>query len=215
MCLVYIYALCEPNSEIIRYVGKTANSPEQRLRSHLAPSSLKPKNHRTDWLRSLVKQGLKPALFVLEETTDDCWQEAECRWIAQLRSLGCDLVNSTNGGDGVSGNKPSEATKQLLSSIHKGRPRSEQAKRSISIGWSEEDRELKARARQGILIGGTSNYVGVSFHRASQRWRASIYVNTKQISCGYHDTPEQAAQAYNAVASRHYGDLANLNAVVQ
>lgn len=42
----------------------------------------------------------------------------------------------------------------------------------------------------------TSGNTGVSFHRASNRWRAFIYIGNKQKSLGYHTTKEDACKAY-------------------
>lgn len=42
----------------------------------------------------------------------------------------------------------------------------------------------------------SSEYVGVSKHRASGKWRTTIIVNGKQKSLGYHESQEAARQAY-------------------
>jgi len=42
----------------------------------------------------------------------------------------------------------------------------------------------------------TSGHTGVSFHKASGKWRAFIYVEEKQKSLGYHTTQEDAVAAY-------------------
>lgn len=42
----------------------------------------------------------------------------------------------------------------------------------------------------------TSGYVGVSFHKQTQKWRAYIGVDYKYIHLGLHDTAEAAYAAY-------------------
>ena len=50
---VTIYALCEPDSEVIRYVGKTKNDVYKRYKEHLKEegSSLKVR-----WVKNLLKK---------------------------------------------------------------------------------------------------------------------------------------------------------------
>ena len=43
----------------------------------------------------------------------------------------------------------------------------------------------------------TSGYKGVSFHKASSKWRASISLNSKKKHLGFFTTKEEAALAYN------------------
>lgn len=54
-----------------------------------------------------------------------------------------------------------------------------------------------------------SGFVGV--HPSGKRWYARIYSDGKTISLGSHDTPEQAARAYDAKALELYGPDAALN----
>jgi hypothetical protein len=48
--------------------------------------------------------------------------EIECERIAFWRSSGCDLTNLTDGGEGISGFKHSDETRQKLSNLNKGMP---------------------------------------------------------------------------------------------
>ena len=47
-----------------------------------------------------------------------------------------------------------------------------------------------------------SGFVGVSWHTAMGRWRATIFHNYKQHFLGYFDTPEGAAKAYAAAKAQ-------------
>lgn len=53
----------------------------------------------------------------------------------------------------------------------------------------------------------TSGFKGVSLHKASGRWRATIGFNRKQIGLGYYLTPERAHQAYCAKAKELFGEF--------
>lgn len=119
----YIYALVDPITEFVRYVGK-ANDPQLRLRRHLSKHELKPKSRKASWLKSLIAKGLEPGLILLEKVDRCQWQEAECRWIAHYRGITCYplLTNGTSGGDGIDkGTKFSEETRKKMSASRMGR----------------------------------------------------------------------------------------------
>jgi hypothetical protein len=53
-------------------------------------------------------------------------------------------------------------------------------------------------------------YKGISLHKKTGLWRARITVNGKEITT-YHQTDEQAARAYDRLASKAHGSFAYLN----
>ena len=59
----------------------------------------------------------------------------------------------------------------------------------------------------GKRITNTSGYTGVSFHKASGKWRARIRVDGKQKSLGYFHTPEEASAAYEKAARELHGEF--------
>lgn len=97
---IWIYALCDPNTLRVRYVGKS-NNPKERLSGHLSERSLRAGNEKNAWLKSLLLQGLRPVLIILQEITHGCWAEAERAWICLFRMQGCSLTNTSDGGEGV------------------------------------------------------------------------------------------------------------------
>lgn len=93
----YIYALADPRTGIVRYVGKT-NDPQFRLEGHLRD---KRNCARVKWLRELVSLGLQPQMIILEIIHPPLsWQDAEIWWIATGRERGWDLTNVSDGGEG-------------------------------------------------------------------------------------------------------------------
>lgn len=92
----FIYGLAEPETGVIRYVGKS-NNPNQRLSRHMAQSRTG-KWHAAIWVASLVAKGLRPIVVILEKVATDDWPAAEIRWIKKLRDEDCDLTNTTEGG---------------------------------------------------------------------------------------------------------------------
>jgi len=61
--------------------------------------------------------------------------------------------------------------------------------------------------------GCSSEYKGVSWFKITQKWRAYININSKQISLGYFTDEIEAALAYNKAAIKFYGEFASLNKI--
>lgn len=137
----YIYGLADPLSGNIRYVGKSYD-PNSRYRMHLKIKE--PKTHKEFWIVSLKKLGLLPELVILETTTELQAAEREIFWIAEYRSLGFKLTNSTDGGEGVRGRKHSEEAKVLLSKRMLGN------KFSLGFHHSQETRLKMTQNRVGM-----------------------------------------------------------------
>lgn len=97
---VYIYALVDPRTEEIRYIGKS-NDPNRRYLQHI--SCIGEKNpHKTNWIRLLIGENLLPALMLLEKCHHSVWKERERFWIKRFKDSGSDLLNMTDGGDDIS-----------------------------------------------------------------------------------------------------------------
>lgn len=107
----HIYALIDPDTNQVRYVGKSIR-PELRLQNHMNDVS---NCHRSHWLQSLKRKGAMPRMVILETIEGEWpWQEVERFWIKRGRALGWPLTNNTAGGDGVDG-LPEEARERLRS----------------------------------------------------------------------------------------------------
>lgn len=92
----YIYALVDPRTDEIRYVGKSSD-PHRRFDEHVKREGYN--RHKQNWIRQLERLGLAPELVVLEECNGD-WQERERFWIAYGFSEGWPLTNIGSGGEG-------------------------------------------------------------------------------------------------------------------
>jgi predicted GIY-YIG superfamily endonuclease len=96
--VIYIYALLDPDTEEVRYIGKT-NDLNKRMSGHCTVNR-NPKTHKARWINKLIAQGKTPKMLVIEECNEDTWEEAECRWIAHYRTVNNKLTNIADGGRG-------------------------------------------------------------------------------------------------------------------
>lgn len=122
-----IYALADPVSGEVRYIGKTTQKGRSRLATHVAHSRKFAQHDRRywvlHWVNALVVKGLRPELFELEivEPWGD-WCEAECFWIDVMRSWGFELCNVRPGGQAGNFTKQSAETIEKRVSKLRGRP---------------------------------------------------------------------------------------------
>lgn len=142
MKTVYIYALGDPDTCAIRYIGKSIR-PAERLQNHMNEVS---NCHRSHWLQSLKKAGKRPLMTIIEQITGDMpWQPSERYWIARGRALGWPLTNNTDGGDGVPG-LPQE-TRERMASVWRGRKHTPDALAKMAAASSGRQHGAETRQR--------------------------------------------------------------------
>jgi len=157
-----IYALLDPLTNKIRYVGK-ANNINSRLYQHLRDNA---RTHKVSWIKSL--NGIKPVLILLDEIEEDEWEFWEIYWISQCKTWGFDLVNHSNGGQGVLGTKHTLEHKNKISNSNKGKKHSEESKKLMSesrkgIIFSETHKQNLSKSHIGLKYN-SENY-GKHFER--------------------------------------------------
>lgn len=126
--MVNIYSLTDPNSFQVRYIGKTKNELNLRLYSHLKE---KHKCHRYYWLQKIKNTNQKPIIELVDIVPESEWVFWEKHYISLFKSWGFNLVNSTDGGEGLDGYKHSEKTKEKLRNINLGKKYSEETKAKL------------------------------------------------------------------------------------
>jgi hypothetical protein len=72
------------------------------------------RNHRLCWLRNVMARGKWPSIFLIGEVDGDGNKE-EIAWIKYFRDEGVDLVNGTEGGEGMVGWNPSKEVRHKMS----------------------------------------------------------------------------------------------------
>jgi hypothetical protein len=140
--VVSIYGLVDPRTNQLRYVGKTKKSLHKRLKNHVQDARYGFKRHVCNWVGELLRLGLRPEIFVIEEVAGD-WAEAERFWIAYFRSIGAHLTNIAKGGQGDPGPEHFEKLRVLF----KGRVFSEEHKRKIREGIARSRAERSAAVK--------------------------------------------------------------------
>lgn len=99
---IKIYTLADPNTNEIRYVGKTKNSLEKRFGSHCSKSKTR-KSHCYNWIQSLKANNQKPIIELIDLVSKKEWQFWEKHYISLFKSWGFNLCNHLQGGDGPEG----------------------------------------------------------------------------------------------------------------
>lgn len=107
-----IYALRDETGTT-RYIGKTSQPAKYRFSSHLATARAGRKSRKENWVRKMLREGNTPRMDIIEMVDGDGSKE-EVKWIATMRSMGWNLVNQTDGGDGTAGRKHSKETVEKL-----------------------------------------------------------------------------------------------------
>lgn len=95
----FIYGLCDPNTNEIRYIGKS-NSPKKRILDHIY-SCNESITHKNNWIKSLLKENKKPILKIIDQVPIIDWQMWETFYIKKYREDGHNLTNHSDGGNGT------------------------------------------------------------------------------------------------------------------
>lgn len=99
--IAYIYALIDPDSYDIRYIGKTVN-PKSRISGHINESK-KYNHHRAKWIRKLLSEQKIPIFKILKICPLSDFIKHESELIKKYQSK--ILTNSDESGQGNTGRK--------------------------------------------------------------------------------------------------------------
>lgn len=147
---VYIYGLKDPETDLIRYIGKSIR-PVERLGNHMSQQPTM--CHRSHWLQSLKRRGLQPELVILERIEGAWpWQESERFWIKYARQHGWPLTNNTDGGDGVDGLPPE--TRARMAAVWRGRKHRPESIEKLKIARRLRVTKDSTRAKMSATMKG-------------------------------------------------------------
>lgn len=183
----YIYTLNDPDTGVVRYVGKSVN-PSRRFIRHLSEAKTAAvKTYKDNWILKLLKHNKKPTQQIIEVCGNN-WVDREKYWISYYREvMGDRLTNLTEGGDGLLGYKFSNETKLKMSKAAIGRVITEEQKEKISKTLKgrklpKETREKMAKARQKkvIQIGLDGGFIKV--WDSIKQVQKTLHIDRSQIS---------------------------------
>lgn len=145
---VYIYTLSCPITNDIRYIGQSFE-PKVRYRRHIFDSR-KRKDHKSNWIKSLLEKSLKPILNIIHICNESNVDYYEKYYIEEYKKL-YDLTNSKEGG------KVYKMTKEIKDKIRetlKGR------KPPIKAGIAfAEFKSIKIECYKDEILIGTFNSI--------------------------------------------------------
>lgn len=74
--IYYVYALCEPGTEDVRYIGISIH-PKARLREHMGQYYYWRDSYKLGWIKKLKDAGQKPSLLILDSCVG--WEAARIK----------------------------------------------------------------------------------------------------------------------------------------
>lgn len=187
-----VYGLVDPMTHQLRYIGKSERGLA-RPAQHSMPSKLgKDKTHKGNWVRSLVAQGLRPEVVVVQELpSKDILRDAETFWIAYFKSMGCPLTNHCRGGTGFTG-KHTEESKKKMSVASKGRRHSEESKQKMSAALRGHKVSDETKVKISVAL------LGRPGHKHTDEARAKISTSHQ----GLKASPEARAKMSTSAKAR-------------
>ncbi len=156
----FIYALIDPRTRLVRYVGKTTKGL-RRVKEHGQPWRLKLHDRCAKWLRHLVKHGFVYEHTVLQYSDSENLDTDERWWITYGKLSKWPLTNLTEGGEGSAGRKLSKETRAKISRSLTGKKASPEAVEkcrqrmlgnTYTLGFrhSEQSKALMSQQRKGL-----------------------------------------------------------------
>ncbi len=147
---VWTYLLQDPFTLDIRYVGKALN-PQHRYWQHCRLYEHESRTRKYRWIKRLMAQGAKPILTGLVKWPNNT---AACvegkRLIAYFRSIGVNITNHTDGGEGALGFKQPPEVVKRSADAKRGKPISEQGRSNMRAAYLAMTPEAR---RQRALLG--------------------------------------------------------------
>ena len=178
----FIYTLSDPNTGLVRYIGKT-NNIKKRLSSHLSNNHLSSTTKKNNWIISLLRDNLIPIIEVLDEINSEEIDFYEKFYISLFKSWGFELLNGTDGGDGYdwSGRKHKKESnlKNKINSPH----RKSVAQLDLDENIIKEYHSLREAA---LAVGGDRSHIsracrGLLKTSAGFKWSFIDRINKQDI----------------------------------
>lgn len=177
-----IYGLYVANGDI-RYVGLTTRVAV-RLRQHQRAAATGVNLPVYRWMRKHGEDSVCIRILSYALTFDDL-KRCEMWWIAELKSIGHELLNLTDGGEGVLGWKHSAETRARIAAGQLGRTASMETREKLRTAATGRKNTLSASSLARVLAAAREN----GRRTPSAEARAKMSASNR----GKKRTPEQRA----------------------
>lgn len=178
----FIYTLIDPVTNKIRYVGKS-NFPKKRLYDHIRTCH-RTHTHKNNWIKSLLENGHKPILEVIDEVPMCEWQLWEMYWIDKLKDDN-ELTNTSCGGNGTTQHRYN--TKEKMKLRHKEFPGYNRSGGNLAIPL-DRDRLYDLYITQNLTMPKTAKEMDTS--------ETTVFRNLKEY--GIEKSKEALAKQYSS-----------------
>lgn len=182
-----VYALIDPRTLEIKYIGITKRNTKVRLLDHIriAKNETDTNIHKRAWIRQLLELGLEPKIVILETCPIEDLSNSEIWWIALCKRLGFNLTNLTEGGDfppGWDGRTHTEETKQKQSrAIGAYYKKNDHPSKGKKLSPEHIENMIKTKKKKGIYRKNWKGFVSeeearVIYQRRSdnEEWRKNL-----------------------------------------
>lgn len=221
-----VYALCEPKSGDIRYIGQTTTSLKQRLRKHISDSR-HGVTYTHCWIKSVLNKGERPIIREVESCLIAELDNREIYYISLYKKQGLKLTNLSEGGQ--TRRVHSKETNQKISASLTGKKQSTETRKRRSASsketWkSPELRELKRNQtvllnQQGLIgtKGKPSNKKGKSFEGDKVKLAASLKKYYQTDGASDKNSLAQGAKMFNvfSIKSVRHGNRFRKETVIE
>jgi predicted RNA-binding protein with RPS1 domain len=195
----YVYEHLRADTGEVFYVGKGT-----RKRAQLAT-----RHHRSKWWQRVVeKAGGFSIRYCAQGLTDNEAKALEIAKIAELRAMGVDLCNMTNGGDGTSGYVKSAEWRRKVGLAHKGKIITPEVREKISnsVRANKYKHTPAARAKISAALMGKKNALGFK-HSEEWKRKQKLALTGNKSRTGQKRSAEERAKSSAALSGRVQGKL--------
>lgn len=113
----WVYALIDPRTEQIRYIGKSIQ-PNKRLKEHISKCNTE-NTKKSKWIKKLISLGLEPNMKLIKETNANevaYWEEF---YIRHYKDTGSDLLNYDDKGIGTAKTRTKDTMESMKKKLSK------------------------------------------------------------------------------------------------
>lgn len=201
---VIVYALVEPATMEIRYIGKTVRGVQRILEHTQGATMAREQTWKARWIRDLLRRGLTPIVQVLsccvrEEDLDAC----EIAWIAFGRAERWPLTNLTDGGEGAL--HPSKETIEKRRMSMMGHPTTAETRAKIGAANKIAHQSPETKARMRIVIAASKTPAAIEKLRASLTGKHPSNETRAKLSAWQSNRPPRSFESRQKISVSNKG----------